>query len=310
MSLAERRHTMLLRLALLCAALVLAVTSLSAFMRQTKAGLGCAEWPACYGRELLRQQQGAPASAELQTATAAARLAHRVAASAALLLVVTMVMVCFGSQPLLWREGLLALALLGLALFLAVLGLWSSAARLPAVAMGNLLGGFLMLSLCVRLALPRAAPLPARLRGAIAVVAALLILQLASGGLVSASLSGLSCGSWSDCGLPAAWQAGDWEALNPWREPSLSATPPDPAAGALANSLHRHAAVALALLLAPLALLAMRHGRRLAGAALLALLVAQLGVGMAMASMGLPLGLALLHNLLATTLLASVLALL
>jgi cytochrome c oxidase assembly protein subunit 15 len=257
----------------------------------------------------LRQQQGEPASAELQTATAAARLAHRVTASVALLLVIMMVMVCFGSHPPLWRQGLLALALLGLALFLAVLGVWSSAARVPAVAMGNLLGGFLMLSLCVRLAVPRAAPLPSRLRGAVAVVAALLMLLLASGGLVSASLAGLSCDGWSDCGLQAAWQASGWDALNPWREPSLSGTPPDKAAGALANSLHRHAAVALAVLLVPLALGAFRHGRRAAGAALLGLLVAQVGVGMAMASMGLPLGLALLHNLLATALLASVFAL-
>ncbi len=310
MSLAERRHAVLLRLVLLCAAMVLAVTSLSAFMRQTKAGLGCADWPACYGRELLRQQQGAPASAELQTATAAARLAHRVTASVALLLAITMAMVCFGSQPPLRREGLLALALLGLALFLAVLGLWSSAARVPAVAMGNLLGGFLMLSLCVRLAMPRTTPLPARLRGAITIAAALLMLQLASGGLVSASLAGLSCSGWSDCGLQAAWQASGWSGLDPWREPSLSATPPDKAAGALANSLHRHAAVGLALLLVPLATLAMRHGRRVAGAAVLVLLVAQLGVGVVMASMGLPLGLALLHNLLATALLASVIALL
>lgn len=309
MSLAERRQTVLLRLALLCAAMVLAVTSLSAFMRQTKAGLGCADWPACYGRELLRQQQGAPASVELQTATAAARLAHRVTASIALLLVIMMVMVCFGSQPPLWREGLLALALLGLALFLAVLGVWSSAARVPAVAMGNLLGGFLMLSLCVRLAVPRGAPLPARLRVAIAVAAVLLVLQLASGGLVSASLAGLGCSGWSDCGLPAAWQASGWDTLNPWREPNPTATSPGPAAGALANSLHRHAAVVLALLLVPLALLAIRHGRRRAGAALLVLLVAQFGVGMALSSMGLPLGLALLHNLLAAALLASLFAL-
>ena len=35
------------RLALLCAALVLAVTSLSAFLRLAKVGLGCSDWPAC-----------------------------------------------------------------------------------------------------------------------------------------------------------------------------------------------------------------------------------------------------------------------
>ena len=33
------------RLALLCAVMVLAVTSLSAYIRLSKAGLGCAPWP-------------------------------------------------------------------------------------------------------------------------------------------------------------------------------------------------------------------------------------------------------------------------
>ena len=310
MTLIERRHGFLRRLALWCAVMVLAVTSLSAFLRLSKAGLGCTDWPACYGQELRRLQQGIAPAPDVQTATAAARLAHRITASTALLLVITMLMVCFGSQPLLVREGRLALALLGLALCLTVLGFWSSAARVPAVAMGNLLGGFLMFALCVRLARDYRPEPPTGLREWAAAAALLLVLQIALGGLVSASFAGLSCSGWSDCSPAAALQAGGWGSLNPWREPVLSATPPINPAGALANSLHRHAGVALVLVLLPLAVLARRAGRPRSALLLLALLGAQLALGFAMSALALPLGLALVHNLLAAALLATLLALL
>lgn len=305
----ERRLALLRRLALICAVLVLAVTSLSAFLRQTKAGLGCAQWPACYGQGLRQSQQGIEAGADAQTASAAARLVHRIAASLALLLVITMLMVCFGARPLLPREGLLALGLLGLALFLAVLGFWSRAARLPAVAMGNLLGGFLMFALCVRLAGARAPALPRWLRAGCLAAAALLLLQAALGGLVSASYAGLSCSGWGGCDLAETLRAGDLGSLDPWREPVLNDAAPASPAGALPHSLHRHAGLVLPALVLPLALLVLRHGRRRSAAVLALLLVAQVALGLALAALALPLGLALLHNLLAAALLATLLTL-
>src|SRR3990167_6360490 len=166
---AGKRLTLLHRMAWICAVLVLVITSLSAFIRLSKAGLGCEPWPQCYGQELRAQQQGAePAQAD--AATAAARLAHRVIASTALLLILVMVMTALASRPALWPEGRLTLWLLFLALFLAVLGRWTSDARLPAVPLGNLLGGFAMFAVSVRLALvtsrpPTSSPAPDRLAG-------------------------------------------------------------------------------------------------------------------------------------------------
>lgn len=308
----DRRRRILHRLALLCAALVLAVTSLSAFLRLAKVGLGCSDWPACYGQDLRRAQQGQPPSDEAQAATALARLAHRITASTALLLVITMLLICLGSKPLFVREGLMALALLALALFLAVLGWWSGAARVPAVAMGNLLGGFLMLALCVRLAVPaRGASMTTGTTGARAMLvlaALLLIAQIALGGLTSASYAGLACSGWADCALGEAVQQSGWASLSPWREPVLAASGGNPA-GALANSLHRHAALMVMLVLLPVAWVAWRRGRRRTAVLLLVLLAAQLAAGMALSAMALPLPLALLHNLLAAALLAAVLSL-
>jgi heme a synthase len=303
MDLTERRLLLLRRLGGVCAALVLAVTSLSAFMRLTHAGLGCADWPQCYGQRLRQLQQGVPVSADEQSVIAAVRLVHRVVATSALLLVVTMVMVCYGSRPALRREGVVALVLLGLALFLAVLGRWSSGARVPAVALGNLLGGFAMLALCTRLAVAGVPVQALRLRVWVGAAVFLLVGQIALGGLVSASYAGLSCSGWSEC-LGAARDAG-WDTLNPWREPHLNALPPVNPDGALVHALHRGLGIALIALVVPLAGFALRRGRPRSAAALLILFVAQVAVGLLMSLDALRLPFALLHNLLASALLAT-----
>lgn len=299
----DRRLVFLRRVALLCAVMVLAVTSLSAYIRLSKAGLGCAEWPQCYGQSLRQLQRGVAPGADEQTATAVTRLAHRVAAVIALVLVLKMVMVCFGTRPVLRAEGAMALALLCLALFLAVLGRWSSGARVPAVAMGNLLGGFAMLALSARLAATGRSLRAPRLRAWVVSAALLLLVQVALGGLVSASYAGLSCSGWADCA--AAARSVGWATLDPWREPVLGPLPPINPAGALAQALHRGVALALALVLAPLAVVAWRRGRPRSAVALLVVLAAQVAVGLAMIQWSLPLALALLHNLLAASLLGA-----
>lgn len=306
----DRRHALLRRLAWMCAVTVLAVVSLSAFIRLSNAGLGCNEWPACYGANLRAAQQGAAPSVDEQTATAVARLVHRITASLALLLVLTMVAVCLAAKPLMWNEGLLALAVLALAIFLAVLGRWSSGARVPAVAMGNLVGGMVMLALCVRLAMPGASSQVGRGLRVWAIAAALLLVgQVALGGLVSASFSGLSCTGLGGCGLAEAAASTVPQSLDPWREPVLDAATPGNPAGVLAHSLHRHAGLLLGVLLVALGALAMRRGRPRTGVAVIVLLVAQVAAGAALTVLALPLGLALLHNLLAAALLAAVISL-
>lgn len=141
------------------------------------------------------------------------------------------------------------------------------------------------------------------------VLAALLLTaQIALGGLTSASYAGLACSGGADCALGEAVQQSGWASLSPWREPVLAATGGNPA-GVLANSLHRHAALMVMLVLLPLAWAAWRHGRRRTAVLLLVLLAAQLAAGMASSALALPLPLALLHNLLAAALLAAVLSL-
>ncbi len=301
---AARRLILLRRLALLCAVLVLAITSLSAFIRLSKAGLSCADWPQCYGQSLREIQQGRPAEAGEGVATAAARLAHRIVASTALLLVITMLAVCLTARPLLWQQGRVALALLVLALFLAVLGRWSSNARVPAVTIGNLLGGFAMLALCWRIAHRGGATASPRwLRAWAGVGVAMIACQAALGGLLSASFAATSCGSLADC--LAASRELPWSVLDPWREPTLAAAPTINPSGALAQAVHRLGGVFVAVVLAPLGVMALRAGRRGAGAGLLALLAGALALGWLMAAEGPSLTVALAHNVVAALLLAT-----
>ncbi len=307
MNLTERRRTWLRRLAVMTTALVLAITSLSAFIRLSHAGFGCSEWPECYGSRLRAVQQNRePAAADGDTVNVA-RLAHRLVAVLALLAIATIALVCFGTRPLLLREGVLALVMLTLAIGLAVLGRWTAGARIPAVAIANLLGGMVMLGLSWRLTAPVTEPgRPIRRMWAWVVVAVLLT-QVALGALVSTSYAGLSCAALGDC-LRAAEAAGwPWQTLNPWREPVFAATPmPLNPSGALVQVFHRGGALLALLVAMPLGVAALRGQRAADGAALLTLLVLQLGLGWLAVATALPLALALAHNVVAAMLLATV----
>ncbi len=311
----ERRYTLLKRLATLCVVLVLAIASLSAFIRLTNAGLGCADWPQCYGAKLRQAQQGLETKAADSPVVVTVRMMHRVTAVAALILILAMLLVCFAEQPLLRREGRTAMALLALALFLAVLGRWSSGVRLPAVAIGNLLAGFALLALSWRLrqqVVERGASVPSE-GGSLRVWAglglAVLLCQIALGGLVSAAYAGLSCTGFPDCGASSPQWWSSLEALNPWHEPQFLAQTTANPAGAAPHMVHRIGALALLLVLLPLGLSAFSSGRRRVAIVLFSLLFSETVLGVLMVTSGLPLWAELGHNLGAGLLLVVVVSL-
>ena len=238
-----RRRLLLQRMAWVCAVMVLAITSLSAFLRLSKYGLDCDPWPQCYAQAQQDSAAG-PAVNQPSGAEAAARLAHRVIASAALLLVLVMLMTALASRPTLWPEGRLTLGLLALALFLAVLGRWTAQSQLPAVTLGNLLGGFAMLALSLRLASGRPVGAQAGTRAWLWAVFVLMLLETALGGLASASGSLLACDGTGDCWAKAQGSPA-WSALNPWHTPV-------PGGSAGVHWTHRLGGWAVLLLAAPL----------------------------------------------------------
>jgi cytochrome c oxidase assembly protein subunit 15 len=299
------RMATLRRVALACAALVLAITSLSAFLRLSSSGPGCEPWPQCYGQSLRDRQQGvAPPASGIVTA---ARITHRIAAVAVLLLIIMMVMNTWSRQPVLRREGTMVLGLLFLALFLAILGRWSANTKLPAVVLGNLLAGFAMLALSWRLVESLsnvgdgASPRSAHWAWAGIVV---LVVQVALGGLVNATHAGLSCPELLACDVSGS----SWQSLNPWREPGFDPAAPTNPSAALVQWLHRIGALAVFAVLLPLGIAQWRLGRRMGGA-IVVLLVGEalLGVMLVRGTLALPAALA--HNIVAALLLAATLSL-
>jgi cytochrome c oxidase assembly protein subunit 15 len=304
-------------IAALCAALMLLVAALSAYLRLDKAGLGCEPWPSCYGQALRESQRGAeepPGTAKREGApvvarevtreVALARLAHRLVASAALVWVIVLLISLLTTRPR--PRGRLALAwgLLALALFLSALGLRTGASRLPAVALGNLLGGVAMLALAWRLAAP-AKPTPdaddARLSRWTAWALIVLVVQLVLGGLVSTSFAALSCTDLVDCARRVAELGWPWRRLDPWLEPvfATSTRLPINPGGSLAQLLHLGWAFVVSAFALAVCWQAFVRGHVRTALGFLLLLVLQLNTGLWSLTPALPLSAALMHNLIA-----------
>jgi heme a synthase len=268
----DHRLAQLRKLAWACAVLVLAITSLSAFIRLSRAGIGCEPWPQCHAQ---RAGMGAEQVAPLETgAVHTARIAHRIAASTALVLIIAMLFKTWASSPVLSRQGREVLALLGVALFLAVLGRLGGDSRTVGVALGNLVGGLLMFALACRLVAVSVPARPRHFQGSrlkpwVVGALVLMVLQVVLGGLMSTMNAGSRCD-----------------------------------AGALCVA-HWFSAAATALMVIPLGVAAWRQGA-LAGMVVAGLvaLEALLGMGMMFTSIALPLALA--HNMVAGLLMAAV----
>ncbi|MCC6562096.1 MAG: COX15/CtaA family protein [Xanthomonadales bacterium] len=290
-----RQHTVR-RLALLSFVLVLVVTTLSAYMRLSAAGLGCADWPNCYGASLRADAEPVVA----QAGVVLARMLHRLAAVTVLVLALTMAAASFLGKPRLRREGWMALGLIVLALGLAVLGRFTPGAKLPAVAIGNVLGGFAMLLLSWRI--HQGAGPAARWSPAALALMLLLLAQIALGVLVSAGYSGLSCTGFPGCGQ-------EFDAslalLDPTRVPVFDPTPPIHPRGAFSHLLHRVLGLAVALTALFVAIGSWRRGLRTPAMILVALLTLQIALGLILVFAALPLLPAVAHNLLAALMLAA-----
>lgn len=291
----EARLAGIRRLAAAVAALSLAVVAVSAWLRLDAAGLGCADWPACYGAALA----GAKADPGF------ARLLHRVVATSALLL----------ALMLAWRSlrphalpgvAAPALALVGVMLLLSLLGIWSADPRRVPVNLLNILGGLALVSLSWRVVLaagPAVRPgrSPLLRSGLVALTATVLL-----GALIGARYAAASCTSVPFCGdavLPALAALSPFDAL-------AAAAPAGDAGGTALHLLHRYAAVAALILLGVAAYGALRRpSAQRSARAVLALLVATLGAGVATVAFGFPLLLGVAHGAFAAMLLAACAAL-
>lgn len=192
------------------------VVMLGAYTRLTHAGLGCPDWPGCYGHMLVPAQEQATQTlypaAPLEARKAWTEMVHRYLAGSLALLIVSINILAWIHR----RHGaplLLPSFLLGLIGFQAALGMWTVTLKLlPIVVMGHLLGGLLIfggliyLNLILQGSLGQAAgrrisKLGCRYQRRIWLYVALGIVlsQIALGGWVSANYAGLACIGFPQC---------------------------------------------------------------------------------------------------------------
>ncbi len=198
--------------------LALFVVMLGAYTRLTDAGLGCPDWPGCYGHMVLptdldERMSAAHHYSEIPMVSRKAwtEMAHRYAAGTLGILIFVM----GGGLLHARRKGILLpwgvpLLLIFLVLAQAALGMWTVTLKLlPVVVMGHLLGGLLIFTgLCYfRLQLSEVVGLNlTRWRVWISLGLLIVFFQIALGGWVSSNYAGIACIGFPTCNgqwLPA-----------------------------------------------------------------------------------------------------------
>ena len=303
--------------------LALFVVMLGAYTRLTNAGLGCPDWPGCYGHmvlpslqnELIDAQRQYP-STPIESRKAWTEMAHRYAAGTLALLILfiglSVLRFRWHGKFFPWR---LPVALILLVLFQAALGMWTVTLKLlPVVVMGHLLGGMLIFaSLCyfrMQLSFVPEQNIP-RWRSWIGLGIVIVFCQIALGGWVSSNYAGIACIGFPRCN-------GEWlPALHLFKGFNLfSSVGANYQGGVLDNEvrttiqfIHRLGAFIAAsyvLVLSAILLLYVRAtSLRIAAMLSILLVLTQFGLGIANVVFLLPLWVAVAHNGVAALLLAT-----
>lgn len=315
------------------------VVVLGAYVRLTAAGLGCPDWPGCYGHvtppgaQESASAQAAFPSRPLDVGKAWREMIHRYAASTLGLIIVVITAFAITTRRAHLVSLPLALTLLATVVFQGILGMLTVTWQLkPLIVTGHLVFGITTLSLLwwLWLTLPQDSRLgssvgdvsPARARAArvarvlatIGLIA--LAFQIALGGWTSSNYAAIACPDFPTC-QSSWWPDTDYKnAFVLWRGLGINyegGILQNPARVAI-HLTHRIGALiaTLALCLAALAVLTRSALARLkarAGFVLVALAL-QLSIGISMVLRGFPLQLATAHTAGAALLLLATLALL
>ena len=315
----ERRR--LLIIALIATGLALVVILLGAWTRLRDAGLGCPDWPGCYGYLHVPLNAVDQASANLrfpdspvEAQRAWPEMIHRYFVGALALLIAAIAVLGWRAPRRLQLPRGLPLALVVLVAAQALFGMWTVTWKLwPQIVTTHLLGGMATVSLLWLLALRLGWSKPARATTAPAfgwglLALAVVILQIKLGGWTAANYAALACPDFPTC-------QGEWlppmdfaKGFNLLQEvgPNYLGGLLDNGARVAIHVMHRLGAVLVVAGIVPLAwgLLRATDGvLRELGVVLLGIVALQWALGVANVALSLPLGLGVAHNGVATVLL-------
>ena len=315
------------KLSLIAAILALCVVVLGAYVRLSDAGLGCPDWPGCYGALTVPQSEQAIQHAQttfphaaIETGKAWKEMVHRYFAGTLGLLVLALFVLAWVNKGLnqsrIKTSPWLATMLLGVIAFQAMLGMWTVTLLLkPVVVSAHLLGGITTLAILVWIAhrqwgdyptkkMPIASPSqlipPNTLRFFIRFAVVILFAQIFLGGWTSTNYAALACTDFPTC--HGNWMpATDYKnAFHLVRELGRTANGDLLSLQALTTIqwTHRVGALITLIYLGILSIFVLKYAPiRKIGIALLVLLLAQISLGIANLVLYLPLVLAVAHNL-------------
>jgi cytochrome c oxidase assembly protein subunit 15 len=316
------------RLAMIAVIIAFCVIVLGAWVRLSHAGLGCPDWPGCYGQlswpeaaqEIESANQAFPGR-PYESSKAWREMVHRYLAGSLMLLVFAIGWKAWRNQHVSRNVRYLAAALVILIIFQALLGMWTVTLKLkPIIVMAHLLGGLTSFSLLLWLVFSnrrRVGDKPSmnirRMRGPIITAMMVLAMQIALGGWTSANYAALACPDVPMC-------TGQWlpetnfrEGFVLWREIGVDyegGVLDQPSRVAI-HLTHRIGAVITLLILITLAIRLFKIPKlRTGGQLLMALVLTQFTLGVLNVALYLPLLNAVAHNAGAALLLATLLGLL
>lgn len=311
------------RLLLLATALALCVVVLGAYVRLSDAGLGCPDWPGCYGQLVVPHGEARVSSAQaaypdkpLEHAKAWKEMAHRYLAGTLGLLILAISATAWVQRR---RTGIpiaLPTALLLLVVFQAMLGMWTVTLLLkPAIVSAHLLGGMATLALLAWLAHRQLDASPFLYVGQdrdllpwVRLGLLILAVQIFLGGWTSSNYAALACGEFPACHgrwWPDMDFASAFHMLRALGEAADGAPLSQQALNAIHWS-HRVGALVTLLYLGGLALATLGRPALLPqGILIIVLLTTQVLLGIANVVLQLPLPLATAHNAVAALLLVS-----
>jgi cytochrome c oxidase assembly protein subunit 15 len=295
----ERRTLWFRRVALAGALLAATVVVLGAWVRLTDAGLGCPDWPGCYGHVYPQMDHG--------FGKAIHEMIHRYFAGSLIIVIFSLL------AWAVWNRKSRDQPLLPVAFLFVVVCLQGALGALtvtrllkPLIVTAHLLGGLTTLAILWWLSLtPETRPLAPReaaLRKFALASIVVLSLQIALGGWTSSNYAAVACPDLPTC-QQSWWPPMDFEnAFILWHGMDVDYT-----GGVLANPArtaihvsHRLGAIVTGCVLLTLGILCIFRSKRRslqsAGALLVFAVLLQIGIGVTMVHFGMPLELADLHN--------------
>lgn len=295
----ERRLLWFRRLARAGALLAAGVVVLGAWVRLTDAGLGCPDWPGCYGH-LFPQ-------ATHHAARAWHEMVHRYFASGLVATIVALIAWALVNRRVRGQPVIPVVLLFVLVCIQAALGMKTVTLLLqPLIVTSHLLGGLTTLALLWWLSLePRRRPLThpeLSLRKLALAGAVVLALQIALGGWTSSNYAAIACPDLPTC-QNAWWPAMDFrDAFVLWRGLGVDYEGGvlDNAARTAIHFTHRLGALVAGTLLIATGLRVLARSAwpplRFLGGLLVFAVLLQITIGVAMVHFHFPLALATLHN--------------